>query len=62
MLYNGCGFVPDAIECGYGEFRCPYHCISAGQRCNGVWDCEYGDDERDCGEKVCLFRALINVR
>jgi hypothetical protein len=56
----------DAKACGDGEFRCPFpdtdHCISASQRCNGVQDCTYGHDKRDCGKNVvCLFRTLINV-
>jgi hypothetical protein len=56
ISYFLAGFVADANECGDGEFRCPYqdtdYCISASLRCNGVEDCRYGNDERDCGKKV----------
>lgn len=37
-------FFADQLFCGAGK------CIAVEHICNGVFDCEWGQDERNCGK------------
>lgn len=42
---------PCTLGCLNSEFLCPHscQCVPKFTRCNGVLDCEYQEDEEDCG-------------
>lgn len=39
-------FIADQLFCGAGK------CIAVEHICNGVSDCEWGQDERNCGKLI----------
>ena len=41
------------FSCWPEKFRCLDHqCVDMGHRCDGIWDCEKGEDEISC-DNVC---------
>ncbi|XP_071948833.1 uncharacterized protein [Antedon mediterranea] len=44
----------DDYNCLEDTFKCPSsYCIAERLRCNAVWDCPNGEDERECDSYVC---------
>jgi len=46
------------LECSDEEFQCLHDrkaaCLSNERRCNGMWDCDNGEDEVDCPILRCF--------
>ena len=46
----------DSEACPSTHYRCTTdtgHCLPVYTRCNGIYDCLYHEDERDCGQLTC---------
>ncbi|KAI6204697.1 Chitin-binding type-2 domain-containing protein [Aphelenchoides besseyi] len=53
--YNvkGCAITSNPEKCAnVTDFSCPLseHCVSLGQRCDGIYDCVLEEDEQNCRE------------
>ena len=49
-------------KCSRFHWKCPNRiCIRKERVCNGVDDCDYGSDERNCGKLVFMTVVLVVV-
>lgn len=54
---------PCTLGCLNSEFLCPHSCQCVGKftRCNGVLDCEFQEDEEDCGGEFTIILKLTSI-
>ena len=60
--YNGCWFNLLAdYTCEEGQYKCPFspHCIPMEYICDGLPDCFFGEDERNCTGDYLTFNPAI---